>query len=180
MPVGATVFAIGTVIELYASHKKAAAEKAAGTAAQDAANSQADLADYNAHVADVQSQDAIEVGADQESRFREGVRGAIGTQRVNAAAQGVDVGFGSPVDVQSDAAYLGELDALQIKNNAKRTAWGYKVQASDLRASATIARKTGVYAEQAGRANASATLLGGYGTAVAGAGSLYAAKYGIH
>jgi hypothetical protein len=84
-------------------------------AEKEAADSQADLADYNAAVAELQAKDAETRGAEEANRFRKSVNVMVGAQRAGFAAGNIDVGFGSAVDVQADAAFLGELDALTIQ-----------------------------------------------------------------
>jgi hypothetical protein len=103
-------------------------------------NAQKKAADADAAVAERRAIDVEEAGQEEEARFRAGVRGLIGKQRVGFAAQGVEVSSGSAVDVQADAAYLGELDAIQIKNNAAREAWGIRQDAESMRKSGSIAR----------------------------------------
>jgi hypothetical protein len=127
---------------------KVVSDRAAGDAQQKAqqglaaiSTSQAAVADYNAHVSDLQAQDAIERGAQDEARYRLQIKSTIGAQRVGFAGGNVDVGFGSPVDVAADTAHTGELDALTIRNNAARTAWGFSVAAADSRSQAAIDRK---------------------------------------
>jgi hypothetical protein len=125
-----------------------------------------EISDYNASVADFQAQDALERGAVNESRMRQVTKKTIGGSRASLAAQNVDINApGSAQDVQADIAYIGELDALTIRNNAVREAFGYKVQAYDL-------RKRGKYAEQTGTMQAAGTLL------TAGS-SLLLTKYGM-
>jgi len=148
----------------------------AGSAQRDVAESQAELADYNAQVADLQATDAIERGGEQESNFRMGVRGMIGKQRAQLAAGNIDVSYGSAVDVQADTAYMGELDALTIRNNAAREAWGFKQQGADLRRRAEIARKEGVMLERQGREARTGAYWGAVGTVVGGSASLYAQR----
>jgi hypothetical protein len=177
--VTAAVLLAGAAVKTVGSIKAAKAAKKVGLANQRAAESQAELADYNAAVADIQSQDAIDRGQETEQRFRTQVRGAIGSQRTGFAAGNIDVGFGSAVDVQADAAYLGELDALTIRTNAAREAWGYKVQSVDYRKRGDILRKEGVNAAEAGRVNANAIKYDLAGSLVGTAGSLLQAKYGM-
>jgi hypothetical protein len=122
------------------------------------------IGDFNAKVADAQAADALVRGQEDEQRFRAGVRTLIGSQRAGFAGQNVDVTQGSPVHVQADAAFLGELDAQTIKNNAAREAWGYSVQAEN-------ARMGGSNAQTASQFGAASTAIGaGY--------SLLQAKYG--
>lgn len=171
--------AAGTATQVYGQVKAGQASRAAGEKAQKASESQAQLADFNASVAELQAKDAIERGAETESRFRTTIRGTIGQQRAGIAAGNIDVGFGSAVDVQADSAFLGELDAVKIRNNAAREAWGYNVQAKDLRKRAEIARKEGVYLEAAGRQNQSAANLAAAGSLIGGTASLLQMKYGF-
>lgn len=178
MPAVVPIMIGGLVLQGIQQWRAGKAAKKAGIAQRESAESEAELADFNASVATTQAQDAIERGQDEESRYRTGVRDLIGSQRAGFAASGVTVDFGSAEDVQADAAFLGELDALTNRNNAAREAWGYKVQAVDLRKRAEIARKTGVYAEATGREQQKAARIGAATTLVAGAGSILAQKYG--
>lgn len=171
--------AASTGVQVYGAIKQGQAAKKAGAAGQAAANDQASLSDYNASVAGLQADDAIARGADEENRYRTQVRGIVGQQRADFAGANIDVGYGSAVDVQADAAYLGELDALQIRTNAAREAWGYEVQEEDYRREGEITRKTGEQIAAAGRANAKAAYIGAVGTALGGASSLLLTKYGM-
>jgi hypothetical protein len=181
MPIGAFIglTAAGTAISAIGQVKAGHAQQAAGQAQQAAANSQADLADYNATVADAQAKDALDRGTIEENRFRTAVKGLVGSQRTAFAASGVDVSTGSAVDVQADATKLGELDALTIRTNARLQAWGFKVNAYDLRQGAAIARKTGVYQAQAGEAAQSASYFGAAGTILGAGANLLSTKYGF-
>lgn len=170
---------VGTATSVYGQVKAGQATAAAGKATEAAANDQAELDLYNAKVADLQAKDAIERGAEEENRFRTEVRGAIGAQRAAIAGNNVDVSYGSAVDVQADAARLGELDALTIRTNAARESWGYSVQAEDLRREADITRKSGANAAAAARSGRTAAFIGAGTTALTGASSLLKAKYGF-
>lgn len=153
--------------------------KKAGEQQQEAAESEAGLTDYNAQVADLQAGDAVARGAEEEQRFRAGVRGLVGAQRAAFAASNVDVGFGSALDVQADTAMLGELDALQIRTNAAREAWGYQVQAVDLRERARITRKEGENLAKTGREQQRQHQIGAIGSLVGTGASFLEARYGF-
>lgn len=171
--------AAGTATQVVGQIKAGNAEKRVGEAQQAAANDQASLQDYNASVADLQAKDAVDRAAQEENRFRTGVAGLIASQRAGFAAGNIDVGFGSAVDTQADAAHLGELDALTIRTNGAREAWGYQVQSEDLRRGASITRKTGVNAELAGEARQSASRFAAAGSVLSGGASLLQLKYGF-
>jgi len=121
---------------------------------QQAGKAEAENLKFNQQVAGGQAQDAIARGEVEERRYRTSIRQLIGEQRASMSAQGLDVSFGSALDLQLDVAYYGELDALTIRNNAAREAWGYRMQGAGYAQEA-------VYAERAGTMSAFSTLLGG-------------------
>jgi len=169
----------GTAVKVIGDIKAGNAAKRAGEAQARAAGDAADLSDYNAAVAELQAQDAIARGTEEEQRFRTKVRGSIGAQRAGFAASNIDVNFGSAVDVQADAAMLGELDALTIRSNARREAWGYEVNAEDSRRRGQIQRKEGSMAIETGKANQAASRFNAAGSIIGTAGSLLESKYGF-
>lgn len=168
----------GTAVQTIGSIKAGNAAKRAGEASQRAAESQAQILEYNAAVDELRARDAILRGQEEEQRFRSVVRGAIGTQRAEFAAGNIDVGFGSALDVQADAAKLGELDALTIRTNAAREAWGYQVSAEDFRRGAGVTRQEGVAAREAGRVQQSASRFRAGADLLSTGGSLLMARYG--
>lgn len=171
--------AASTVSTVVSQRKAAKAEIKKGELQKKAAESQAWILDYNANVADLQAKDAVERGAEAEQRFRTQIRGTIGAQRAAIAAGNIDVSFGSAVDVQADAAMLGELDALTIRTNAAREAWGYKVQATDIRNRAAVTRKEGVMMAEAARVGASAQNWQMASTILGGATSIMQMRYSM-
>lgn len=155
-----------------------------------AAEANAELAEYNAAIADIQAKDTVSIGELEANKFRSRTKGLIGEQRAGMAAGNIDVGYGSAVDVVADAAFLGELDALTVRTNAAREAWGYRVEAADsrmrgdiMRDEAKEARRAGRYAKQAaysqGATARSAGKWGAITSVVGGATSLLEARYGF-
>lgn len=92
------------------------------------------VSSLNAQLAEGQAADATARGAEAESRQRLATKGLIGSQRAALAASGVDANSGSAALLQEDSARQGALDALTIRNNAARQAWGYSVDAANARA----------------------------------------------
>lgn len=88
-------------------------------------------------LADQQARDAIQRGQVAEQKQRDLTAQRIGTQQAALAAQGTDLA-GSPTDILGDTARAGEQDALTIKNNAAREAWGYQVQGAGYGADASM------------------------------------------
>lgn len=86
----------------------------------------------NAKVAEFMAKDAERRGERDAQEHIKATRQIVGAQRAGFAAQGVDVNSGVAADVQADTKYMGEQDAVTIRNNAWREAWGYRVAATDL------------------------------------------------
>lgn len=179
IPIMIGLTAAGTAIQATGQIKAGNAAKRQGEAEQRAAESEAQLSEYNAQVAALQAKDALERGVEEAGKFRAQVRGLIGSQRAGFASGNIDVGVGSAVDVQADTARLGELDALTIKTNAAREAWGYQVQAEDLRTRAQIQRQEGVMDLEAGKAAQGASRYAAAGSIIGGANSIMMTKYGF-
>jgi hypothetical protein len=128
-----------------------------------------DVARRQARYADLQAGDALNRGRLEELRFRRGLAQLQGRQRVAAGASGTTL-EGSPADIFASTAELGELDALTIRANAEREAYGFTEQARLLRYSGRVARRQSQLgalgtllgtASQAGRQGAALGLLGG-------------------
>jgi hypothetical protein len=97
----------------------------------------AQMAQRNQQIYDMQAKDATDRGQVQEDRQREKTAQILGTQRAALASQGTDLA-GSPTDILADTRTAGELDALTIRSNAAKEAWGYKVQAANAGAEASM------------------------------------------
>ncbi|WP_338505125.1 hypothetical protein VRC35_11190 [Erwinia aphidicola] len=101
------------------------------------ADYQADIANYNADVAENSANDAINRGNADAAQQRARSRQLAGTQTATLAASGVDLGGGTAVDIFSQTAGMGELDALTSVNNAQRQAYGLQTQAAGQRSQAS-------------------------------------------
>jgi hypothetical protein len=88
-------------------------------------------------LADQQARDAVQRGQVAEQKQRDLTAQRIGTQTASLAAQGTDL-EGSPTDILGDTARAGEQDALTIRDNAAREAWGYQMQAAGYDADAAL------------------------------------------
>lgn len=135
-------------------------DRAAASAAERQGAYQADIYGLNASVAEQQAQDAIARGQLAEAHSRQGTRQLAGRQRAVAAAQGLAM-TGSIEQLQGETALLGEFDAMTIRNNARREAWGYQVEAQNDRMAASMARMGAANQAAALRARGTSTLLTG-------------------
>ena len=88
-------------------------------------------------IAEQQARDAEQRGEVSVQRQRDLTAQRIGTQTAALAAQGTDM-EGSPIDILGDTKRAGEQDALTIKANAAREAYGYKVQGAGFGADASM------------------------------------------
>ena len=129
-------------------------------------------AGYNAKIAgmnaQIQTQNANFAGAQGEQEV--GVQGMknkaeVGSITASQAASGVDVNTGSGVNVRQSAAEVGMLNALTIRSNAAKQAYGYQVQATNDTAQAALDRSQQSADKTAGYLNAGADILGGVGKA---------------
>jgi hypothetical protein len=125
------------------------------------ANYMRQQADQQRQVADWQAKDAISRGKVAEDAQRHKTQQAIGNQTAQLAGQGTDL-EGSPTDILGDTAAAGELDALTVRNNAEREAYGYKVAGVNATSQANL---------QAARAS-SGSSLGAGASLLAGASTL--------
>ena len=132
-----------------------------------AGNSMKALNEYNARIAELKADDAIVRGGEEEHRLRQSAKGMIGASRAAFAASGVEVNDADSTagNVASDIAALSEIDALTIRSNAAREAWGYRSQATDFRARGAIAKAEGD--------------MKAIGTLTSAAGSVLYQKYGF-
>lgn len=131
-------------------------------------NAEAAAANYNAQVsannAAIANKNAEYAGAEGEAAVQQQqlkTRAEVGAIKANQAAAGVDVNQGSPVDVRSSAAELGELNAITVRSNAARQAYGYQTEAASDLGQAALDKSQASNDKSAGYINAGTTLLGG-------------------
>lgn len=89
------------------------------------------VAANNAKFARMRADDAIARGQTAEDTQRLKTAQLKGKQRALLAAHGVALDEGSPLNILNDTDYMGEHDALVIRDNAAREAWALKQQASN-------------------------------------------------
>ena len=116
--------AIGTVTAAAGAARQASAQR-------QQAEYQAQVAENNAITARRLADDSLRRGQIEEQRSRQQTRQLQSRQTAALAASGVDVASGSALDIISDTAAVGEIDALTIRDNASREAWERRVQAQE-------------------------------------------------
>jgi hypothetical protein len=128
---GMTAFIGGSAFSAASGYNKAKSEKSS-------LNSQAWADRQNAQVADWQASLAIQNGQTEEEKSRLETAGVYGRERAAMGANGVDLGYGSANDILASTKFLGERDAMQIHDNALRTAWGYRTEGTNYRNKAAM------------------------------------------
>ncbi len=98
------------------------------------------VAKNNAAAAEAQAKQSEQLGSIDEDRQRARMRQMIGKQRAAFAANNIDSSSGTALDLISETAQFGEEDALAIRANAARDAWGFRTQGMNYRAQGTLAR----------------------------------------
>lgn len=132
-----------------------------GFGAGRASDFQAQIARNNAQIARMNAAAAGEAGdvAAFNSMLR--TRDIVGRTKTAQAASGIDVNSGSAVDVQASERMLGMMDALTIRANAARAAYGYEAEAMSESARAGLLKRRGKMSRLRGLMDASGTFLGG-------------------
>ena len=135
MGVTAALFAVSAASNMMNAYTQSEAIKSKGKYEQQVAES-------NARFLDLQAEDSLNRGEKAASRIKREAGSFQSSQRAGYAGQNVDVNSGAALEAQLDTAQMGELDALTVKNNAWREAWGYKTQAINERGKGRMARLT--------------------------------------
>jgi hypothetical protein len=143
----------------------AAGQMQQANAASNAAKYNSQVADMNAKIESRRAQDALERGKIDEQNKRREVSQVKGQQIAGMSANGVDVGFGSSLDTLVDTATFGELDALTVRSNAAREAYGHDVAAVNKKADSQLFQAEAKSAKTGGYLSAIGTLVGGAGDA---------------
>ena len=110
------IMAGSAIMQGVSSYQQSAAAKAAG--------------EYNAKVNELRAVDAESRGVQEGIRHRQQVAQLKGSQRASLAANGLDLGEGSALDILTGTDILGTMDAGGIRQNAEREAAGYRSAAT--------------------------------------------------
>ncbi len=101
---------------------------------------QARMGEISARISELGAQSALMQGQRQEQAVRLNTAQMKSAQRTGFAARGVALDSGSVQNIMNTTDYMGEVDALTVQRNAKQAAWGYRMQATNQQAAATMAR----------------------------------------
>lgn len=146
--------AIGAGVSAHAAQEQ-------GQAQQAALNYQAGVARNNQIIAEQYAQAETQKGQRLEDEKRQATAQREGAIRAAVGASGLETSSGSPLRLQEDTAKLGELDALTIRNNAERAAYGYRVQGLNYASQAQLDDMGSSSAARSGALGAWSSIIGG-------------------
>ena len=136
----------------------------AGQARSQAAAYQAQVAANNAEIA--RRNATMDIQSGETAAVNQGLKTAqrVGQEKATQGASGLDVNSGSAVAVRAGTAQVGMLDALTIRSNAAKKAYGEQVQATSDTAQSQLLSAESSQAATAGEIGAAGTLLSGAST----------------
>lgn len=109
-------------------------------ASQNAANYQAQVAANNAKVSEWQAQSAEARGVDDAMNIGRKQADTRGKQSAAMAANGLDLGSGSPAALLEQTDYYGLADQKSVVQNASDTAWGLRAKGQSYTAEGEMAK----------------------------------------
>lgn len=122
---------------------QAAAAVAQGFQRRQQGRFQQDVARFNARQQENEATLTRRRAVEEETEQRRATAELISRQRAVLGAAGVDVEFGSALQLQQDAAALDEIEARRIRSNIGLQAESLEQQAEITRAEGTAARRAG-------------------------------------
>lgn len=160
-----TIAAVGAAAAVAGAGAGAYSSIQAGNAASSSAKYNEQVSQQNAQLAQQNAVQASQAGEAQVAASQQKTRAQVGAIKAGEAASNVDVNSGSAVDVRSSAADLGELDAITVRSNAAKQAYGYETQNTSYEDQANLEAAQSENSSTAGEIGAGSTLIGGLGSA---------------
>jgi hypothetical protein len=97
------------------------------------ADVQQSINNLNANYQELDAFNAQKAGYSQAARYQTVVDSTIAKQRVDEAAGGQAVGYGTAATAEGDSKLTGMLNVMEIQRQARESAHGYQVQAINTR-----------------------------------------------
>ena len=101
--------------------------------------SQANIARLNAQMMEWQAQSRLHANTKDQVRLTMQAGQTKASQRAALAANGIAVGEGSAAELQASTDIIKEIDSNQLTANARREAWGMRMQAAQYEGQALMA-----------------------------------------
>lgn len=139
----------------------AAGQGVSALQAASASRYEAKIAERNAGLERESARNAADNGVIEAQRQYRKIAGLQGQQQAAMAANGVDLGFGSALQVQRDTAAMGAEDISSIYDQTGQQVRGFDIRASNYRAQAISSRTAASNALVRGAFDVGSTILGG-------------------
>lgn len=94
------------------------------------------VANNNAKTAEIQAQDAQKRGEKEAIALQQKGAAYKSAQRVNLAAKGLDLGYGTAADLQDQTDFFSQADAATARTNAAKEAWSMRARGANYQAEA--------------------------------------------
>lgn len=156
---------IGTVASLGAAGIGALGSIEQSKASAASAGYNAQVAQQNAQIATQNASFAGSQGQQEVAASGAQTKARIAATLANQGASGVDVNTGSDVNVRESEAKLGMLDALTIRSNAAKSAYGYQTQSVSDTGQAALLKSQQGSDILGGYLSGASNVLGGIGSA---------------
>lgn len=130
---------------------------------------EADISRINARLAELGARTALENGQKQVASLTLQAGQLKSRQRASMAANGIDLGEGSAAEIQASTELMKQIDMQTLEANAVRSAWGYRIEGSNLQSAALM---------KDGSAAGTSPLMAGASSLLTGAGKVASSWYG--
>lgn len=94
------------------------------------------VAENNANTAEIQAQDAQRRGEKDAIAIQQKGAAYKSAQRVNLAAKGLDLNYGTAADLQDQTDFFSQSDAATARTNAAKEAWSMRARGANYQAEA--------------------------------------------
>jgi hypothetical protein len=132
-----------------------------GKAAAESSKMNAQIAANNAVLANNNATAAAQEGEQNAASASQASKAKIGGVLAEQGASGVDVNSGSSADTRQSLAQVGELNAINIRADAARKAYGYQTQSVNDTAQASIDKSTATNTQISSGVTSAGTMLSG-------------------
>ena len=166
--IGDWLMGVGTLGILGGAATNAMGQQQTGNATQAADAYAAQVAQNNAQIAANNANNAAAAGEQQVGQVNAKTKAEVGAIEAGQAGSGVDVGTGSAVAVQASQKEVGLQDALTIRSNAARQAYGYEAAQNSYAAQAGLDTMAGQNAQIAAGIGEQSAIFGGVGSTASG------------
>lgn len=134
-----------------------------GNAAAASAGYNAQVAANNAKIATQNAQFAAAEGEQNTAAMSAKTRAIVGATLANQGASGIDINSDSSINVRESEAKLGMLDALNVRSEAARKAYGFQTESAAFKGQQGLYKSEQGFDRTAGYLDAFSSVLGGVG-----------------